>query len=115
MILLIVSYMFQFAFLIRDSYSFYLVRVFIIVLIGFEIFAGVANEIRRTSEITSTRILGEFVERDPVLGWKLKPNVHSETSIQIFESDTISIGTYSSDNVGRRISEETESYLHEKN
>ena len=98
-LLFILSYVIQFSLLKKDSYLFYILRVLLVVFIFFEVFTGFVG----SSEESSIRIRGDFGIQDSVLGWRLKPGIQSEKSIQIFRGDTISVGSYSSDKFSRRI------------
>lgn len=106
-VLFFMTYLIQFFLIIKKKYLFYLLRTIFLILIGFEFVSGRLNmKSEAYNEKNNFTSVGEgFSLMDSLIGYKFKPNVHSQRSISIYKNDTIYDVLYSSDSFGRRIHE----------
>ena len=99
----IFSFILQSLLLLKKSYVFYLIRILLIVFICFEIIFGRLNY---KNDSKKARVEEDtYNEENPILGYRMRPNISRFKCLKIFGKDTIYNVLYSSDKYSRRVAD----------
>jgi hypothetical protein len=99
LVLFVFSFVVQILLLWKKRYMFYIFRLLLLFLIGFQIAWIVKDKKMCISYDPATLII-----KSPVFGFRTRANVHESHATALWENDTIYHYSFSTDSLGRRIS-----------
>ncbi len=97
-VLSLLSFAVQSVILLKKNIYLYTFRIFLIILLCFEVVFGFLN----SNDKSSITGYYDYVVSDSVLGWRFKPNCDQVRSTKIYNDDTVYDVYYSSDKYSRR-------------